>query len=162
MRSNPFRHPQRDEALKAVMIITENASKANQQRQNWNESIIPEHDPENIYTPLNIVAHSLDPRIRDTLLAVLLDSRHQTYEEIIDDLEHATPQVYDITQGEIPEEWTTPGPERVKRGKKTRAPSPLKRRWIEWEVGEDDGISYEEMVSDLHQPLKKKRRRFRG
>lgn len=118
-RKNPFNHPhlyekgEVNEALTLIHKIVENSRKAKGSRRNpyepaWDESLVPELDPENIYTPLNIVAHSLEPKVAKQVLKALLSDEAATYRDVVSVLEEETNDTYDMNTGVLPPSWLRP------------------------------------------------------
>jgi len=129
------------DALELVEIITNNAFKDAQKGEHragtyhplWDTPVIDEqmaidagYDPA-LFTPLNIVAHSVEPKVADQLLNLLLNDPEELedksgfYRKIVDQLESDTSDIYDWEKGAIPQSWTT----RRKRFGGVEMPSPL-------------------------------------
>jgi len=111
-RHNPFNHPQlreegkANQALSLIQKIVENTSRVRPgQPTDWDRSLIPDLDPQNIYTPLNIVAQVLDPKVTHQVLKALLSENASTYRDVVAGLEDETGDTYDMDQGVIPPSW---------------------------------------------------------
>jgi hypothetical protein len=122
---NPFRpalatqRDKLDEALEVVKIISDNveahkARSTGSSRHNpyvpaWDETALDDHeDPENIYTPLNLIAQSTDPKTSHQLLKLLLsdggDERVQFYGDVVDQLERGSKVTWNMGD-DLPDHW---------------------------------------------------------
>ena len=109
------------EAEQLVDIITRNAfpkkTRRNPSTPEWYTPIVDPalaqaagYDPE-MFTPLNIVAANVKPKVSQQLLAMFLEDPIEKqggvgfYRSIIDELESTTKENYDFNTGKIPESW---------------------------------------------------------
>jgi len=160
-RSNPFEHQQLGDAIKLVEIITSNAKKVLGSRRNpwhpeWDQSILPEFEEDEnnpIYTPLNIVSASLNPKVGRKLLRVLMEDadrpENESYKDLFAAMEEDTGSVYALGDP-IPDLWV----EEKRRGKRTYTQL---KRWSE----EDFGLDYGRLADDFEIGKRRKLRRKR-
>lgn len=163
-RHNPFNHPQLYEAgkvnetLSLIQKIMENADKVRGTnrheafRASWDQSLIPDLDPQNIYTPLNIVAQVLDPKVTHQVLKALLSENAPIYRDMVESLEGETHDIYDMNQGVVPPSWLKPR----KRGS-LELSSPFERDFGDPSIGRP-GLAAQAM-NDLNWGPKPSRRK---
>ena len=141
----------KEDIMKVIQIIASNAGVSPDQTV-----LNKEEDPDNLYTPINLLLPSLTPKVQKKMYDLLMGDQEPFFRGVINEIEQEVPSRYE--EGKIPTDWLV---ERERRGKKSNL---LRDKYNLWAIDNKDPhpMTFEEFRDKLnYEETKKKRLRRR-